>query len=98
MSENKKGNNAAFHAKVYGRVQGVGFRYNTRREARRYGLSGWVRNEPDGTVEVRFEGDPESVHSFSEWLKKGPPGARVEKVEFKKVPYTGTFRSFSVEF
>jgi acylphosphatase len=98
MSEGKEKDNVAFHAKVYGLVQGVGFRYNTRREARRHGLTGWVRNEPDGTVEVLFEGDADSVRAFSNWLKKGPPGARVRNVEFKKVPYKGTFDSFSVAF
>ncbi|MFQ5693588.1 MAG: acylphosphatase [Nitrospinota bacterium] len=64
---------------IYGRVQGVGFRWSARREAARRGLSGWVRNRPDGSVEAVAEGD--DVEGFLAWCKKGPPAARVDRTE-----------------
>jgi acylphosphatase len=71
------------HAKirVYGLVQGVSFRAYAAREARRLGLSGFVRNEPDGSVYAEAEGDDEAVQQFVEWCKHGPPAAHVERVE-----------------
>lgn len=69
------------HAVVHGRVQGVGFRWSTRREAERRGLSGYARNLDDGTVEVEFEGPAATVDEALDWLRQGPPGAEVERVE-----------------
>ncbi len=89
---------SGFKARIHGRVQGVGFRYNARKQAKRRSLSGWVRNEPDGTVTVVCEGDAEEVESFADWLKKGPPGARVSHVDFKQTPYQGVYSGFTVEF
>ena len=66
---------------VHGRVQGVFFRDTTRRMARSYGLGGWVRNTPDGTVEAVFEGSPDAVESMIRWCEEGPRGAFVERVE-----------------
>jgi acylphosphatase len=66
---------------VHGRVQGVFFRDTARRMARSRGVSGWVRNTPDGTVEAAFEGDPEAVESMVRWSHEGPRGATVERVE-----------------
>ena len=71
---------SAYHAKVYGRVQGVGFRYSAMRAAERYGVCGWVRNEFDGTVEVFVEGEQQKVQNFLGWLKKGPTGSFVRQV------------------
>ena len=88
----------ARHVKVYGRVQGVGFRYSARTIAHRIGVTGWVRNESDGTVEVVCEGDTESVKRYVKWLAKGPLGARVLRIEDKAIPYTGSYRTFTVEF
>lgn len=89
---------SAFHARIYGRVQGVGFRYNTRREAVRRELTGWVRNLSDGSVEVVCEGETPKVESFASWLKKGPPGASVTDVDLQTVPYRGIYNRFTVEF
>jgi acylphosphatase len=72
---------------VTGRVQGVGFRWATLEEAERLGLSGSVRNEPDGTVRVEVEGDRSS--ELLEWLRHGPPHARVENIELRDIPETG---------
>ena len=69
------------HVWVSGRVQGVGFRWYTREEAMRRGLSGWVRNLPDGRVEAVFEGPPDRVASMLEWCRTGPRMAGVERIE-----------------
>jgi acylphosphatase len=66
---------------VRGRVQGVFFRAETRDRARSLGLAGWVRNNPDGTVEAAFEGDRERVESMVEWCRRGPRHAAVEDVD-----------------
>ena len=72
---------AAFFTRVRGRVQGVGFRYSTYREARRLRLSGWVRNAADGSVEVWAEGPPEKLSLLLAWLNRGPQFSRVDTVE-----------------
>ncbi len=66
---------------VQGHVQGVGYRYATRRQARRRELSGWVRNLPDGSVESEVEGTPEMVASMLRWFHAGPPDAVVTSVD-----------------
>jgi acylphosphatase len=66
---------------VRGSVQGVFFRVETRNRARSLGLAGWVRNQPDGSVEAAFEGDAERTESMIEWCRRGPAGARVDDVE-----------------
>jgi acylphosphatase len=71
---------AAFHARVQGRVQGVGFRYSAIREAQRHGLTGWVRNTRDGEVEVWAEGALDKLAEFSAWLRQGPRSSRVDRV------------------
>lgn len=68
------------HYLVSGHVQGVFFRACTQEEARRLGLTGWVRNTPDGAVELLACGDAEQLHQLNVWLWKGPPSAKVTKV------------------
>jgi acylphosphatase len=70
-------------------VQGVGFRAATAYEARRLGVAGWVRNLPDGTVEVDARGAPEAVDALSAWLGHGPRGAHVTGVDIHELPTTG---------
>ena len=65
---------------VHGQVQGVGYRFWTRAEAGRLGLSGHVRNRPDGTVAATFSGSPEAVAAMLAACRQGPPGARVTDV------------------
>lgn len=74
---------------VHGRVQGVGFRWFTEATAREIGVSGFVRNRADGTVEVEVEGDPAKVASMVAWLKNGPSYARVTRIEVMDVHPTG---------
>ena len=71
---------------VHGRVQGVGFRWWTRLQADRLGVSGTVCNRSDGTVEVRARGTPEQLDALRELLGRGPAGARVQRVEEEPRP------------
>jgi acylphosphatase len=66
---------------VHGRVQGVFFRDTTRRMAETRGVAGWVRNTPEGTVEAVFEGDAEAVEDLIRFVRDGPRGASVQRVE-----------------
>jgi len=66
---------------IKGLVQGVYFRAGTKKTAARYAVTGWVRNNKDGSVEAVFEGQKEDVERAIAWCKDGPPGARVDKVE-----------------
>jgi acylphosphatase len=69
------------HVRVTGVVQGVGFRWFVRERARRLGLAGWVRNLPDGSVEVAAKGEDQQMALFRADLRRGPRGAAVEDVE-----------------
>ena len=87
-----------FRARVHGRVQGVAFREYTRREAVRLGLSGRVRNLPDGTVETVFEGSADQVEALCTWLGAGSPHARVERVEAVEEEPLGETGAFIIQF
>jgi acylphosphatase len=84
------------HLIVHGRVQGVFFRESTRREAARLGLTGSVRNRPDGSVEVVAVGDEEALTQLIAWAHRGPPAARVDRVELTWDPAPGEFPDFTV--
>ena len=73
----------ALHAHIEGRVQGVFFRAHTRDEAIRLRIRGWVRNLPDGRVEVYAVGPEADLRELLDWLHEGPPAAQVEGVEFE---------------
>lgn len=79
---------------VQGRVQGVGFRYATADEAARLGLTGWVRNRRDGTVEAVVSGPESAVLAMIAWAHRGPPAARVTAVEVTAAE--GIFASFEL--
>lgn len=81
---------------VDGRVQGVGFRWHTRLEARSLGLSGWVRNLDDGRVEVHVEGQRAAVAVLLEWMAAGPSGAAVESLDTEESTPTGS-RYFEIQ-
>ncbi|MCS7087570.1 MAG: acylphosphatase [Thermoflexales bacterium] len=84
------------HAIVHGVVQGVNFRYSTQREAQRLGVTGWVRNLPDGTVEVLAEGTQPALEALLSFLHKGPPAARVTHVEVRWGTASGRFVRFEI--
>ncbi len=84
------------HIVVYGRVQGVFFRASTQREARRLGLTGWVKNRPDGSVEIVAEGDEDQVKDLLAWAQHGPTTARVDRLHPKWRSYTGEFAEFRI--
>jgi acylphosphatase len=86
------------HAIVHGDVQGVFYRAHTRERAASLGLSGWVRNNPDGTVEVVAEGPKEKLEDLLAWLRKGPDAAHVERVDAGWTPATGEFKQFRIEY
>ena len=89
----------SLHAIVHGRVQGVFFRAFVRRHAANLGLTGYVRNLPDGSsVEVWAEGKREKLEKLLHHLHQGPTGAWVEKVEARWGEYSGDYPSFGVEF
>jgi len=86
------------HVFISGMVQGVFFRSETRDEAKKLGVKGWVRNLSDGRVEAVFEGEEKSVKELIEFCRWGPPGARVTDVNMIWENYTGEFRNFEVKY
>jgi acylphosphatase len=87
---------ARAHVFIGGRVQGVFFRIETRNMAIKRHISGWVRNNPEGTVEATFEGEKEDVVKLIEFCRSGPPGARVMKIKVQWEGYTGEFKDFKI--
>ncbi|XXX75680.1 acylphosphatase [Sorangium sp. So ce134] len=81
---------------VRGRVQGVFFRASTQREAKRLGLTGWVKNRSDGTVEVLAEGEEDELKELIAWANRGPSAARVERVDVRWRGFSGDFFDFRI--
>ncbi len=82
---------------VRGRVTGVYFRASAQREARRLGVTGWVKNRNDGSVELLAEGDEDSIKEILSWAHHGPSAARVDGVDVRWRSYTGEFADFRIE-
>jgi acylphosphatase len=82
---------------IYGRVQGVGFRYFTQNRAIACGVKGWVKNQHDGTVLVHAEGREIDLQQFETYLRMGPPGARVDQINTSQVQpqYKSSFEILS---
>lgn len=89
---------ACLQANVSGRVQGVFFRAFVIRRARELGLTGYAGNLPDGTVEVRAEGERQKLEQLVGYLREGPPAARVDKVAITWSEYTGNYSGFSTRY
>ncbi len=86
------------HVIISGRVQGVFFRMETLEEAKRTGVSGWVKNKQDGTVEAVFEGEKALVDSVIQWCRKGPPASKVKDITVAWEPYRGEFKGFNIRY
>jgi acylphosphatase len=86
------------HAIIYGVVQGVYFRSTTETEAEQLGLTGWVKNLADGSVEVVAEGPRPALQELLSFLRQGPPGAHVTDLRVNWSAATGEFRFFQVRW
>lgn len=82
---------------VHGRVQGVGFRYHVHQEALRLGICGWVKNLPDGTVEIDAEGPSSRMKQFVEAVKKGSPVSKVTRMDIRDAAPTGC-KQFEIRY
>jgi acylphosphatase len=89
----------AWRINVSGRVQGVGFRYSAQQKAARLGLTGWVRNERDGSVDLYCEGSAEATTAFIKWVEAGGPSySQIKYIQKSSVKAQGVFQRFSVEY
>ena len=82
--------------RVFGRVQGVAFRWHAQRKARALNLTGWVRNLPDGSVRLVAEGERTDLQTLLDWAVRGPQGARVDRQEVFWGEAAGTFDDFLI--
>ena len=80
---------------VKGRVQGVGFRYFAMYKANEFHIFGWVRNTPQGSVEIEAEGEPANVDAFVDWIKIGPSRAIISSVSNSEIPSAG-YKNFVI--
>ncbi len=87
-----------FHVYISGRVQGVFFRYTSKELADQLGVTGWIRNLPDGRVEAVIEGDEEKLKEMLEFFHRGPPLAIVKKVDVIEEEYKGEFKDFRIKY
>ncbi len=90
--------NVRAHVIISGRVQGVFFRAETQKAAGRIGVTGWVRNRPDGTVEAVFEGDASRVDEVLDWCWNGSPMSKVSEVQVAWETFAGEYDTFSVTY
>lgn len=81
---------------VYGRVQGVGFRYFTWREALRLNLNGWVKNQNDGSVAILVQGSLTQLEIFQKWLQQGPKTAQITHIEYFPMGDDKIFTQFQI--
>lgn len=83
---------------VSGNVQGVGFRYFTQMKAVQFGITGWVKNKANGTVQIVAAGDKDNLDSFIHELRLGNPFSKVEHMEINELSDTETFQSFKIKY
>ncbi len=82
------------HLIIHGRVHGVFFRHNTKKIADKLDVKGWVRNNPNDTVEIVAEGNDDAIEKLLNWCRKGPIGAKVDRAEVKEEKYRTEFKEF----
>lgn len=85
-----------FNIKIFGKVQGVFFRYSAKDNADELNIKGFVKNESDGSVYIEAEGEGENIDTFIDWCKQGPQGAQVQRVDIKEDEIKG-FKEFSIK-
>ena len=85
------------HVIIKGYVQGIGLRYNTREKAESLGLTGWIKNNPDNSVEAVFEGPEEMINEILEFCKKGTIGSKVIGIKIRKEPVEN-LKGFEIKF
>ena len=88
--------NTRVHLLIEGRVQGVFFRASAQAEASRLGLTGWVRNRPDGVVEIVAEGERKKIDDWIAWCRHGPRGAEVRNVRIQWQEFSGEYSAFRI--
>lgn len=81
---------------IAGRVQGVGFRYFAHHKAVEFNLTGWVKNTPDGKVEIEATGEPENINAFVDWMKIGPTRAIIKTFSVSEITPIRTFTNFTI--
>ncbi len=91
-----RGAHKRLHCIIRGDVQGVGFRWRAKERARELGATGYIRNLPDGRVEVVAEGSPWALEALRGFCYRGPDGARVDHVEVFEEPPTDEFKAFEI--
>ena len=91
-------NKVRAHVIIHGKVQGVCFRIETQRTAKRVGLAGWVKNRHDGTVEAIFEGEKKRVDQAIEWCRGGPSLSVVSNIEIAWEAFAGEFKDFEITY
>ncbi len=84
--------------KIYGKVQGVFFRANAQEKAQKLNLTGWAKNESDGTVLIEAQGEKEALEKFLKWCQEGSPYSKVEKVDSQWEEVKKEFRDFSIRY
>lgn len=84
------------HLRINGRVQGVGFRQSMRSEAKSLGVTGWVRNRADGSVEAQIQGSTQAVQALLDWARQGPPAAQVTSMEVNQINDAGQWDDFQL--
>jgi acylphosphatase len=84
------------HFIISGKVQGVGYRYNSQQQAQQLGITGWVKNLTSGQVEIIAEANTATLRQFEKWLALGPPNAKVTKVDVETLTAENAFSTFSI--
>ena len=90
--------NSRAHIYVSGNVQGVFYRYETKKQAELHSVNGWARNLQDGRVECLFEGKKEDIEKMIEFCRQGPPSAQVDDIDIQWEDWKGEFDDFQIKY
>lgn len=84
--------------RIHGLVQGVGFRYAALLVAEKLHIQGFIENEQDGSIRLEAQGNPQNLERFLAWIRKGPPGSRVDRAVCTETPSAESFASFAIRY